>query len=256
MSNQPFYRRKSNSSLAEAFKTVAHTVLWGALGLLLLAGIYAGWRAAHNPWMLPIQQVVVEAGDLHVSQADLQRLIYENLEGNLLSLNELRLKKGLLQLPWVENVSIRRVWPGKLIVKMAEQTPVARWGHSQLLNRDLELFSPPIDTFPSNVPSLFGPAKSEHTLWKQYQILNQRFAPLKLQVISLQLSPRRSWSFLLSNDVEVIWGREDLEPRLERLVRLYPKLIAERPDSLALIDLRYPNGLAIKWKDEKPSPTH
>ena len=256
MRHQSAHRKKPEASWSEALKTIAHTVFWGGFWVLMAVGAYEAWLALRNPNVLPIQEVVLVAGDLHVSRAELERRVSENLQGTLLSLDESKLKKALLQLPWVANVSIRRVWPGKLIIAMSEQVPIARWGHNQLLNKDLEIFSPPPSTFPPELPSLFGPKASEAELWERYQDLSQSFAPLKLRVVSLELSPRNSWSFLLSNDVEVVLGREDLEARLKRLVELYPRLITEHQAQIVLIDLRYPNGLAVKWKDNKSELTH
>ncbi|HYF98362.1 MAG TPA: cell division protein FtsQ/DivIB [Coxiellaceae bacterium] len=251
MSKSRFYRKKSHATWSEALKTISRTVLWGGLVVLVLAGAYEAWLAIGDPKILPIRQVSIVSGDLHVSKAELEKAVQANLRGTLLTLDRSKLKHGLRQLPWVENVSIRRVWPDKLVIKITEQVPVARWEHTSLLNKDLEKFSPPVDSFPSGLPSLLGPKGSESKLWKQYQELNQRFEPLKLKVVSVELSPRSSWSFLLSNGVEVILGRQDLNARLARLVRLYPRLVAEHPSGMMLIDLRYPSGFAIKWKDEE-----
>jgi len=257
--NHRFQLRHPKSSFKEALKTVTHTVFWGALWTVLLVGLYQFWIDLHNPELLPIRHVqVISEGDLHIPKSLLETAVNHNLSGTLLSLKESNLKQELMQFPWVANVSIRRVWPGTLKIRISPQSPVARWGQESLMNSDLELFSPAPDTFPKDLPLLDGPKGAEREVWKEYQFLNEQFDVLKLKVVSVELSARHSWSFALSNGIWVILGRENLDKRLQRLIKLYPKLFAPRADEIAQIDLRYPNGFAVKAKakGENKNLTH
>jgi cell division protein FtsQ len=55
-------------------------------------------------------------------------------------------------------------------------------------------------------------------------------------------------------------GRADPEPRLRRLVRVLPQLLAGEARGFERIDLRYTNGFAVRWlppsepSDESATP--
>ena len=66
----------------------------------------------------------------------------------------------------------------------------------------------------------------------------------------LNLTPERSWDFVLSNKIKVMLGDVDIEHRLQRLVKLYPKIVGSKPEQVRRIDLRYANGLAVKWRSK------
>jgi cell division protein FtsQ len=54
----------------------------------------------------------------------------------------------------------------------------------------------------------------------------------------------------LSNGMTVELGREQsrttLKDRVDRLVAIYPQLVTRLQDRIESVDMRYPNGLALK----------
>jgi cell division protein FtsQ len=53
---------------------------------------------------------------------------------------------------------------------------------------------------------------------------------------------------LLSNGVELRLGRNDTERRIQRFVKVFSMRNAPNIDDVEYIDLRYPNGFAMKNK--------
>ena len=80
--------------------------------------------------------------------------------------------------------------------------------------------------------------------------LNAWFAPMDVTAEALYLSGRYAWTVKLSNGVTVELGREKnsttLKERVDRLVGVYPQLVARLQNRIESIDMRYPNGLALK----------
>jgi cell division protein FtsQ len=68
-------------------------------------------------------------------------------------------------------------------------------------------------------------------------------------VQALRIDARGSWSMTLSNDAELLLGRDDARLRLARFARLLPQLQAQDPRTLARADLRYTNGFALTWRE-------
>src|SRR6266850_2971665 len=74
--------------------------------------------------------------------------------------------------------------------------------------------------------------------------------PLALEPSQVLLSSRLAWQLRLSNGLAVQLGRDSdkdrVDERLARLVSVYPQTLGEsrhRPD---YVDLRYPNGFALR----------
>lgn len=75
---------------------------------------------------------------------------------------------------------------------------------------------------------------------------------------AVQLSSRYAWSVRLSNGMNVELGREQnretLKARVERLVQIYPQLVARLQDRIESVDMRYPNGMALQVAGLKIAP--
>ena len=100
------------------------------------------------------------------------------------------------------------------------------------------------------LPEFAGPSGSEKEVIARYQDLQEWFAPANLVPESVQLSGRYAWSVKFNNGMMVELGREQsreaLKARVERLVGIYPQLVARLQDRIESVDMRYPNGLALK----------
>ena len=61
---------------------------------------------------------------------------------------------------------------------------------------------------------------------------------------------RYAWTVKLDNGMTVELGREQssttLRERVDRLIGIYPQLAASLQDRIESVDMRYPNGLALK----------
>ncbi len=58
-------------------------------------------------------------------------------------------------------------------------------------------------------------------------------------------------SLLLNNGTKILIGRKDSLPRLQRFVKVYPEIFKTPQAQAESIDLRYDNGLSVKWQAEK-----
>jgi cell division protein FtsQ len=73
---------------------------------------------------------------------------------------------------------------------------------------------------------------------------------MKLAPESLVLSNRYAWTVKLDNGMTVELGRDQgdavLKERIARLVAVYPQLLERLQGKIESVDLRYPNGMALK----------
>lgn len=225
-------------------------VMMTALVFVLLI---AGWQLAESDFqdIVPIENVEIEGRFEKLSLSDIQSKVITVLDGGYFTINLNEIRQSLLELPWVEDASIRRQWPSGLHIKVVEKQAVANWGKTMLLSQRGDLFAPREHTPDPDLPMLEGPEKLHTVVWSFFQKLEHAFEGMHLQVNQVKLDQRRAWSLYiqpqnLNNEIEVKLGREDIENRLARFVNAFSNQSKLVLVDIQVIDLRYPNGFAMR----------
>jgi cell division protein FtsQ len=220
-------------------------VLAVALVGALLAG---GWWMLHYVGSVPVSRVLF-TGDLrHVDRDELVARVQPLLVGEGFMTADLdAIRTTLKQLPWVAEVSVQRRWPSQLVVAVAEQEPIARWGEDGLLNRHGQVFRPQPLGEVSELPVLFGPDELAADVVARYAELSQLLAEQGLKLASLGTDRRGSWRAELQGGITLRLGTGDALAKLRRFVRVYRSGLEQQFAQVAYVDLRYSNGLAVGW---------
>ena len=218
--------------------------------IIIVLSVYTA-KYMLNPNTLPIKYVKVDGIFNRLSQTEVKKNVVENIQGGFFNIDVDKVRVALLNMPWVRDVTVKRVWPDSLKVVVNEQVPSARWGDLGLLNELGEFFSPDDMTKTNDLPLLFGPANSEVKLLSRYRIIQEKLQslPFRLNASSVTLNDRRAWSFNLENDVRIIIGRNYFDERLNRFLRFVPTLIPDGINKVESIDLRYSNGISVLSKN-------
>jgi len=222
--------------------------------VLIIAASYA-WRWMSEPTSFPITQVRVEGQLTHETPAAILHIMQTRLTGGFFSLNVSAVKQTILAMPWVADVSFRRVWPHTLAVRITEQKAVALFGKTGVLNVNGNIFYPNVKSLPRNLPDLEGPIDQSKVLFNFYRTVNPLAKLLGLSVIALRVNAEQSWDLQLSNQVHVALGRQQVLVRFKRFVAIYPKIVAVSNNrQMVSVDLRYPDGVAVQYADATISP--
>lgn len=224
---------------------------WGRkvlVTIIIIAGLYWAWLKISNPNTFPIRTVKIIGVTNHVNHQLLRNTITAHLSRGMLWLNVQDLEGAVNQLPWVENANLTRKWPDEIFIRITEQTPIARWNNTQLLNNHGGIFTPDTSTPIPNLPSLYGPKNLQNTVWEGYQDMNKILSQIGLKILSASMTSRQVWDVYLNNGIHLILGRQDVVKRLKRFVSVYPK-ISPRANNIQYVDLRYSDGFAVKWKN-------
>ena len=159
---------------------------------------------------------------------------------------------AVAKLPWVERAEVHKRWPDMLEVRITEHRPFALWGKDRLLSEHGRIVPRGTLVLPKGMPQLDGPDARVADVVSLYNESREMFAPQSLQVRSMALDARGSWSLRLSDDTEVVVGKNEARLRLQRFARLLPQLLAQKPQPLRRADLRYTNGFALVWAQFAP----
>ena len=222
------------------------SVLVLVLALAGAGGLLLAKRPSGTP--LPLETVRFDGELSRVAEEDLRTAVAGLLEGGLLGVDVGRIRRSVEALPWVAAASVRRVWPDMLRITVEQQQPVARWGGAALMNAEARIFRP--RELPAGLPSLAGPPGSADRVLVRYGALRRALAPLGFEVTGVTLDERRAWTVTLADGGRLRLGREDIEARIDRFVRAWPRLSRAQNQRIALVDLRYPNGFALRWQQD------
>jgi len=189
----------------------------------------------------------------HVNASTVRTAALPRIKGNFFTANLDAVRVAFEAVPWVRKASVRREWPNKLIVTVEEHQPLGTWGdEGRLLSVKGDVFTANLAEAEEDgeLPEFAGPEGSEKEVVARYRELHDWFKPISLAPESVQLSNRYAWTVKLNNGMTVELGREQsnatLKERVERLVGIYPQLVTRLQDRIESVDMRYPNGLALK----------
>ena len=188
-----------------------------------------------------VREVRVMNSLRHVTPEQIDQVVRSSLQGTFFTLRLDPIRVAFERLPWVREVQLRRRWPARIEVLLAEHEPLARWSDRALVNRQGEVFEAAFD---GDLPVFSGPVGAAKEMTIQFDLFRRRLSVIGKRPVAVAVSPRRAWQVRLDDGLMLDIGRERIEERLERLVLLYPRTVAriQHPDR---VDLRYANGLAV-----------
>lgn len=226
--------------------------LFGASFVAVLAT--ASWWVVQRP-SFALRGLQVEAAPGmsldKVSSTALRATGRREGRGNFFTVDLDRVRVAFEQLPWVRRASVRRVWPNRLAVAIEEHRPFAIWNETRLVNSHGELFSANLSEAEESgpLPAFSGPNGSEGQVVARFAELTSWMQPIGRKPESLALSPRWAWTVRLDDGTTLMLGRDQgvpMEERVRRWVGVFPQVQARLDRKAEVIDLRYPNGFAIR----------
>ncbi|MFI4968763.1 MAG: cell division protein FtsQ/DivIB [Lysobacterales bacterium] len=224
-------------------KLLAWTVALGLVALPIV-GVLNGWFASDR-W--PVTRLDVRAEFNHVSAEKIRAAAAPSLGGGFFAIRLDDLRDAVARLPWVEHVEARKRWPDAIDLVVYEQQPYARWGSDRLVNRQGRIFSVAGAEGLQGLPRLAGPDDRLGDVLRFYAECVGEFSNSGLVINAVTLSPRGGWRLDLASGAVIEIGRDDPQQRLKRFLDVWPRLVGERPEAPAYIDLRYENGFAMRW---------
>lgn len=227
---------------------------------VLLIGIgYAAYRGTDMimPYAdQPISRISINGDLRYISQQAVQQRIAPYVSGTFFTIDLMGMRQSLEAVPWIAHAEVRRVWPDQVVIHLDEQLPVARWGDAALLSNQGEQFTPRELTNYEHLPRLDGPQRAQQQVMQQYQLFSQLLRPLGFSIARLELTERGGWSLTTAQDTEILVGRDSALEKIRRFVSTYDRTLKERIDKVARIDLRYPNGFAVAWREAESGDAH
>jgi cell division protein FtsQ len=225
----------------------------GALtALALMAFAVASMQLLLRSELFPLREMTVRGTLAHTSRAEIEQAAHGRVGGNFFAVDLAQVRAALEGLPWVRRVEVRRVWPDRLEATLEEHVAFARWAAGGLVNVQGERFAGASE---AALPQFAGPPGSEAEVTRRYRRFVEILAPLAAVPERVTLSPRYAWRLRLGDGLALELGRDapndPVEARLARLVAAYPLSLGRMQKKREYVDLRYPNGFALRLADAK-----
>jgi len=222
----------------------------GALfAVAIVLGLGVAWLALLRQPVFPLREVRLMERPAHVTAEQVEAVVRSELRGNFFTLDLAAARAAFERLPWVRRVEVRRQWPDRLEVAMEEHVPLARWGSRELVNVHGEVFR---GAYEGALPVFDGPAGTSKEIAIQYEYFRRSLAAIGQVPAHVRVSPRRAWQVRLQSGLILELGREQVEARLARFIGAYERTVGQLGRRLDYVDLRYPNGFAVRVSGLKP----
>jgi cell division protein FtsQ len=226
--------------VVQPIEQLARALTWAACALLLYGG--ARWALAQPVFAL--HTVEVNAPVDHVTATQVRLVADRYVHGNFFTVDLEQVQQAFEKLPWVREARVTRRWPDVLVVSLTEHVPLARWNDASLVNQQGEVFDAACDL---QLPQLEGPPHSNQEVVQRYLAYRTELGTINRRIDDLQLSPRRAWRVTLDGGTRLVLGRADADARLARFVALYPQLFSDPQALPVAVDLRYADGMALRY---------
>lgn len=222
------------------------------IGLLVVGGGALLGRSAIHGWFAqyPIQNIKVVGTLKNVDQAVLKAALSPYMADNFFTVDLNEMKETAESLTWIDYADTKKEWPNTVIVYLQERVPVANWGKNEFLSVKGEIFSAEHVQPDVNLPTFIGKPEQAGVIAERYGKMQEILRDVGLSVRALELEDRISWKAQLDNGLTLVVDDKDSVEKLKRFTRLYGIFTEQQKQQLFKVDLRYENGLAIKWKKD------
>ena len=239
--------------LGPALWTVLAQAAWPLFVLAMVAGAAWGgqklWRTWTDPTYWPVGEVIINGAGDYVDETSIQLVLEAEMAKGFLGMDLYAAQESLMTNAWIAQAVLAREWPNRLRVDIVEQVPLALWQGDRVMNIQGEIFRPVLDSIPDGLPVLAGAEGRQWAVWERYQTLVDVLNDSGLQLAGVREDERGSLDLFLADGGRIRVGGAEVEARIQRFLDVYPKTIQKVMESVAEIDLRYPNGFSVKWRD-------
>lgn len=221
------------------------TVLKVVTTVLVFAGV--GWLVSFGVKSIPIKYVRTEGVFQYLSKDEIKSALQPLVMTSFFDADMPAIHQAVSELTWVDTVTVKRVWPDAIDIKIREKKPYVRWGQQSLVSVRGEIITPKsMDSF-KTLPILHGPELQQVKTLEIMKGVNTALADQSMKMAEFTINDRWAWKIKLTTGLEILLGRNEQLKKLQRFLKTLDVLGQEQVEKMAIVDLRYPNGYAISW---------
>jgi cell division protein FtsQ len=192
---------------------------------------------------------VALTGNGRLSREQTLTLAGVNGRASLLFFDAETARAGLLADPWIAEAAVLKLYPDRLLINVTERRPFALWqcnGKLSVIAADGTVLQPFVEDSYRGLPLVVGSGAERRA--KDFIGLLDRYPEIRSALRASVLVAERRWNLRLLNGMDVRLPEGDLQPALDRLVKLdrEKKLLSR---DVSEIDLRLPDRVTVRLSD-------
>ncbi|MEC8561005.1 MAG: FtsQ-type POTRA domain-containing protein [Pseudomonadota bacterium] len=201
-----------------------------------------------NSNLFPIKEVYIDGDLKYLDQEKLKVDIARYTTTGFFQIELKKISQLLQDDHWVSEVSVRKIWPSSVLVKIRERTPMAKLNKDRFFDEQgnifQPLFVPPIDIL--QIDDLSGDPKALFFIANQ---INEKFVENGLSLKGLKKTKLGIIKAELADSKEVVLGYEDnFQDNLVRFTNSYQSVLKPLWFKIAKVDLRHGDGFAVRFE--------
>lgn len=209
-----------------------------------------------HPEAFVIQELKIKGKFRYLEPVDVDAVLRTQELGNFFSVELDKLKAKVEEMEWVESADVRRQWPNSLSISIVEHQPAMRWGDDKWVSTSGSIIALPNNIGGVNVVVLTGDESQSKHILLQTTRWKKEFAIDGLELRKTKLSSSQAWTLRLyyadlESEFDLLLGSENISERLARFKVLFNEQLKFSDYTLARVDARYPDGLAVKHGKQK-----
>ena len=199
---------------------------------------------------LPLKYVRTEGVFQYLSKNEIKTVLQPLVMTGFFEADMQAIHSVVSTLPWVDTVTVKRIWPDAIDIKIREKKPYARWEKNSLITERGVIFTPNNSEQFQNLTIVTGPEQQQVKVLEIMKGVKTALADQSMQLAEFSVNDRWAWKIKLATGLEILLGRNDQLKKLQRFLKTLAVLKQEQVDAMTIVDLRYPNGYAVSWKPE------
>lgn len=229
-----------------------------ALGLLAATGAYGAWQGGHLPAL--VQALTARSGfavaQLHItgnrdtSEIDIIGAIGLDGHTSLVGFDAADARVRVEALPWVQQATLRKVYPDAIEIDLTERRPFAVWqndGQLTVIERDGAPIAPFAGTRHARLPLVVGKGAAEAASVFVAKVAAQ--PALAAKVSGYVRVGERRWDLQVDGRIRVMLPETGEEAALAELARLDAEAALLSTD-VTEIDMRLADRLTVRLSPE------
>jgi cell division protein FtsQ len=189
-------------------------------------------------------------GAKQVSRADALAAAGITPSTSLLLLDAEATRERLQQNPWIAEASVRKFYPGRLLIAIKERDGFAIWqrdGKLEVISRDGTVIGADARAHLRDFPLVVGAGADKRAAG--FLALVERFPAIRAEVAAAVLVAERRWNLRLKNGIDLKLPEQDADVALARLIALdrESKILSR---DLTAVDLRVDGRVGVRLSDD------
>jgi Cell division septal protein len=170
-------------------------ILFGLLGFFGAENVIK-WRAKKlsiKSISHPIKYVRIEGVFQYLSKNEVQSVVQPLVMTSFFEVDIQEIQSAVITLPWVDSISVKRIWPDAIDIKVYERKPFARWSENSLVTEQGVVFKPDnIDAF-KQLTLVNGPEQQQVKVLEIMKGIEIALADQSMVLTEFSINNRGAW---------------------------------------------------------------